>query len=141
SAPGALSIDVGFSEFRLPSGAALWVIGEGKGNVAGPFTDADNSKSRQLWTPIVRGDKARIELRVPANKRQFVKLQLGNVQQAFRDILASDVFSSAKSGSCNIDVACEEGNSWQDQINSVARYTFSGFLCTGQLIATTDAAE
>ncbi|MEZ5484539.1 MAG: hypothetical protein R3F01_05200 [Lysobacteraceae bacterium] len=138
AAPGALSIDVGFSEFRLPSGAALWIIGEGKGNVAGPFTDADNAKSRQLWTPIVRGDRARIELRVPASKRPFVRLQLGHVQQGFRDILAPDVFSSAKSGSCNVDVACEEGDGWRDQIDSVAHYSFTGFICTGQLIATPD---
>lgn len=138
SAPGALSIDVGFSEFRLPSGAALWLIGEGKGNVAGPFTDADNARSRQLWTPIVRGDRARIELRVPANKREFVRLQLGHVQQGFRDILDANVFSDAKSGSCNVDVACEEGDGWRDQIDSVAHYAFTGYICTGQLIATPD---
>ena len=145
SAPGALSIDVGFSEFRLPSGAALWLVGEGKGNAVGPFTDADNAKSRQLWTQVVQGDVARIELRVPAPMRRFVKLELGHVQQAFRDILDANVFNNAKSGSCNVDVACEDGDVWREQINSVARYTFSSggssFLCTGQLIATTSESS
>ncbi|MCB1561298.1 MAG: hypothetical protein KDI75_09415, partial [Xanthomonadales bacterium] len=147
SAPGALSIDVGFSQFRLPSGAALWLIGEGKGNVAGPFTDADNAKSRQLWTPVVSGDRARIELRVSEGKRDFVRLQLGRVQQAFRNILEADVFDNAKSGSCNVDVACEEGNAWREQIDSVARYTFTAaadnksYLCTGQLMATENLGD
>jgi lysyl endopeptidase len=47
----------------------------------------------------------------------------------------------AKSGSCNVDVACSQGNNWQDQMDSVGHYTFSksgsSFVCTGTLVANT----
>ncbi|MBK7042911.1 MAG: hypothetical protein IPH50_03930 [Rhodanobacteraceae bacterium] len=66
------------------------------------------------------------------------QLQLGilSVQQAYRSIESGDS-PFAKSGSCNVDVACPEGNNYRDQINAVARYSIGGGLCTGQLVNNT----
>ena len=39
------------------------------------------------------------------------------------------------SGSCNIDVVCDEGDDWRDEISSVAAYSLGGSLfCTGAMI-------
>ena len=52
-----------------------------------------------------------------------------------------DVQPALKSGSCNVDVICPEGDNWRDQIRSVGHYQFttggSAYVCTGSLINNT----
>lgn len=140
TAPDVRSLDFGFERFRLPAGAELWIVGAGRDNVQGPFTDADNPASGQPFhTPFVVGDSATIELVLPADRRAFVDLRLRSATRAYRDVLQP--WAVEKSGSCNVDVACPQGDAWRDQINSVGQYTFStggsSYVCTGQLVNNT----
>ncbi|HET6604867.1 MAG TPA: trypsin-like peptidase domain-containing protein [Xanthomonadaceae bacterium] len=137
SAPGAVALDFGFSHYRLAHGAELWIHGDGKGNRIGPFTDADNKRHGQFWTPRVLGDWAIIELAVPAAQRASTVLELGTVHQAYRDIFKPAPVDGAKSGSCNVDVVCPEGDAWRPQIRSVVLYTRGAGFCSGQLMNST----
>lgn len=145
-APGARGIDVSFSDYRLPAGAELWIRNRKGDAWHGPYTDAHNAADGRLFTPLLAGDTAVVELLVPEIKQAFVRLEIGTVTRAYRDVFP-DAFEkqvAAKSGSCNVDVACPEGNPWRDQINSVAHYTFQSggtFVCTGQLAATSNTAN
>lgn len=134
-ADNATSVDVGFARFRLPHGAELWFSDAERKVVHGPYTDADNPRAGGLSLPMVPGDQARLELVVSAEQRDFVTLELARVSQGYRGL---DGDASNKSGTCNLDTICNEGNAWRDQIRSVGRYTFSSggssFLCTGQLV-------
>jgi lysyl endopeptidase len=140
-APGAINLNFHFSKFRLPYGAELHIVAPDLKERLGPYTDADNTDFGEFWTPILDGERALIELWVPAEHGRL-QFELGGIQRGFLDPFMTTV---AKAGDCNIDVACPQGDPWRDQIRSVARYTFntgSGtFLCTGQLMATTDPAQ
>ena len=135
-APGALSIDLALKPFQLPEGAEVWLSDASGQRVRGPYTAADNPKSGEFWTPYVPGDVAFLEVLVPKARRDELRLGIMSVQQAYRSI-ESGVSPFAKSGSCNVDVACPQGNDYRDQINAVARYSVSGGLCTGQLVNNT----
>jgi lysyl endopeptidase len=135
-APGALSIDVAFKNFQLPDGAALYLTDSSGRFVRGPYTAADNPQSGEFWTPFVPGDVAFIELLVPAHQSKALDLELFNVNQAFRDIFTGDSLF-AKSGSCNVDSVCPQGDAHREQIRAVARISIGGGLCTGQLINNT----
>ncbi len=135
-APGALSIDVAFKNFQLPDGAALYLTDSTGRFVRGPYTAADNPRSGEFWTPFVPGDVAFVELLVPAHQHKALKLELFSVNQAFRDIFTGDSFF-AKSGSCNVDSVCPQGDGHREQIRAVARISIGGGLCTGQLINNT----
>lgn len=135
-APNARGIDLGFTRFWLPHGAALWLrSADGRGD-RGPFTDADNESHGQLWSPIVLGSSLTIELEVPHALRDAVQLELTRVNSVYRDFWNG---SSAKSGSCNVDVVCPAGDAWRDQIRSVAVYGLvgQGTFCTGELMNNT----
>jgi len=132
-APGALSIDVAFKPFHLPKGAALYLTDSTGRFLRGPYTDADNTASAEFWTPFVPGDVAYIELLLPAKQEHALQLQLSTVNQAFRDIFTGDSLY-AKSGSCNVDVVCSQGDTHREQIRAVARFSVGGGLCSGQLI-------
>ena len=144
----ANALDFSFSDFRLPRGAELIIRGAFKGQQLGPFTDRDNRPHGEFYTPMLAGERATLELRVPAERRAEVRLQLGGVSRAFRDPLGFDpaIASLLKSGSCNIDTICPQGDPWRPQIASVAHYSFrinSGVtaVCTGQLTADASRAN
>ena len=135
--PGATDLNFGFTRYRLPPGATLHVTGA-DGYHEGPYDHRDNETHGQLWTPVVPGDAAVIELLVPAEPEFEPKLELYHVGYGYRDLF--DLFPSPKQGACNNDVICPEGDPWRDQIQSVAVYGIGGStFCTGQMISNLQA--
>lgn len=140
---GATSLEFGFSRFRLPHGAVLTIRSADGGQALAPLTDADNpAGGGPLHTAMLQADAAVLELTLPADKREYLQLELDSASYGYRDPFAA---ARAKSGSCNIDTACPEGGDWHDQIASTAHYTFisgsSTYVCTGTLMDTGAAAE
>ncbi|MBK6726520.1 MAG: hypothetical protein IPG63_04545 [Xanthomonadales bacterium] len=135
-APGAVSIDLALAPFHLPAGAEAWLSDASGKFLRGPYTAADNPKFGEFWTPYVPGDVAYLEVLVPKAARGELQFGIKSVQQAYRSIESGDS-PFAKSGSCNVDVVCPEGNNYRDQINAVARYSVGGGLCTGELVNNT----
>ncbi len=140
SSPGAVSLNIGFSEYSLPEGANLTLYTGAGDELVGPFTADQNEEHGQFWTPILEGDQITLELIVPRTKRSAVQLKIGQVNHGFRSFkpAAKATASAAKSGACNVDIACEEGDDWRDQASAVGGYSFGGSIfCTGTLINNT----
>lgn len=136
----AVSLSVGFTRFQLPPGARLYLHGTGETAVHGPYTARD-ATAGQHWTPRVRGEDIVVELTVPSGRRPAVDVQIGAVVQGYRSLSSSETDAPAKSGSCNLDVACEEADPWREQVRSVGRYTYESdgftYLCSGALVNNT----
>lgn len=143
----ALSLNFGFSEYRMPAGGHLLVYPSGLPKGADPalvrtFTAADNEAHGQLWTPIVPGDHAVIEVVVPRAKADELKLRLTHVNHDYvgfgRLAREGRLTPQAVSGACNIDVICPQGDGHRDQIRAVGAYSRNGSLaCTGSLVNNT----
>ncbi len=135
SADGAQSLSFGFDDVFLPAGTRLFVYDESHQQVLGPYTDRDNKSHGQLWTPIIEGDTAFIEINVPSKMKPYLRFNIHSVNHGYRSTKAT---AGQKSGSCNIDVVCPQGDAWRDEIRSVASYSFStggsSFVCTGSLV-------
>ena len=136
----AFSLSVGFSTFQLPPGARLYLYGPGDSTVHGPYSSLD-ATAGQHWTPLVRGEELILELKVPADRRDEVGLLVGKTVHAYRALSPQGSEPTAKSGSCNLDVACEEADPWRQQVRSVGRYTYETngmtYTCTGALVNNT----
>jgi uncharacterized repeat protein (TIGR01451 family) len=145
ASPDAYSINLGFSRFRLPEGAALWLYPAGDAPHFRAFTAADNEAHGELWTPIVRGDEVVVELNLPATKPGFgydYELEIGQVNHAYRpfgiDKATLSAEDAARSGSCNVDVVCPEGNGYRDIIRGVGAYSVGGIdACSGSAVNNT----
>jgi hypothetical protein len=138
ASPAATELSFGFSRFRLPPGASLHIVSESEeGFFQGPYTAADNAAHGELWTAMVPGERAFVELFVPAAAEFAPELQLAAVSRGYRQLLAPPKFRGDQ-GSCNIDVICPDGDEWRDEIRAIARYTFVDgaltYLCTGNLV-------
>ncbi len=140
SSPGARLLDLAFDRLVLPPGAELTLSSADFGLIRGPITAADLDAVPGYRTAFVPGDIAVIEITAPADVFASVDASLASVVHGYRGLFDA-VEETAKSGSCNVDVACPLGNGWRNQIASVGHYTFSSggsaSLCTGQLVANT----
>lgn len=137
ASPGALTLNLGFTRYKMPVGGSLVVsTPDGKYGLR-PFTDADNESHGQLWTPVVKGDEVLVTVVLPSARRNDLVLELTSVGHDYRGFGASSV---DKSGSCNVDVVCPEGDGYRDIIRSVANISTGGSLfCTGGMINSVSA--
>ncbi len=138
--PGALSMNLGFSQYYMPAGGALFIYTPDYQQRLPAFTASDNEDHGQLWTPMLRGDAVVIEVNVPTAKRDFLRLKLGSVNHGYlgenlkRSLREAEILS----GSCNVDVVCSEGEAWDQQIRSVAAISVGGgIFCTGAALNNT----
>ena len=147
---GALSLNFGFTQYRMPAGGRLLVYPAGltrasiDSDAVPVFTAADNESHGQLWTQVVSGDQAVIEVVVPRAKAGELKLRLSRIGHDYlgfdRMVRRVQMASADKgtSGSCNVDVACPEGDAWRPQIRSSAAISTGGSLfCSGSLLNNT----
>lgn len=133
ASPDALSLNLGLGHYHLPEGAALRILDASGASPFRAFTAADNEDHGQLWTPIVPGDSLTLELTVPAPAANGVSLQLTSINHGYRGVGETPWF--AKSGSCNIDVICPQGDGWRNQMRSSAVLAFGGTtFCSGVLL-------
>ena len=144
TSPGAMSLNLGFTEYRLPKGGRLTLYPTDVKAFDDPrgvrvFTDQDNEDHGQLWTPVVVSDDIMVELVLPVESRHDYELVLGSVNRGYRffgENLAQ--MKEDKAGTCNVDVICAEGDAWRLEINSVGVITTGGALmCTGSMLNNT----
>jgi lysyl endopeptidase len=81
----ATDLNFGFGRFSLPEGATLHISAESEPYFQGPYTAEDNQPDGQLWTAVVPGGAAVLELFVPTQAEQDPQLLLTRVGTGFRD--------------------------------------------------------
>lgn len=133
----ATDLNFGFTHYRLPEGATLYVMCEDGSYYQGPYTAEDHTPEGQLWTAVVPGEAAIVELFVPAQAKEEPTLLLTQIAAGYRDFFHNPKGASTPKaeGTCNNDVICPVGDPWRNEIRSVAVYTVDGaWTCTGTLI-------
>lgn len=134
TAPTAVSLNFGFSNFYLPQGAKLSIYSADHSQFIRSFTAQDNNVNNQLWTPVIMSDDVVIELTAPEEVVKDVQLELTHIGQGFRTFAER----TQKSGDCNIDVACRDSRGWENEVNSVGVISTGGSsFCTGFMVNNT----
>ncbi|MBL6989411.1 MAG: trypsin-like peptidase domain-containing protein [Bacteriovoracaceae bacterium] len=133
-ADNAVSLNFAFFDFNMSKNSKLSIYSSDYKHAIRPFTHKDNNSSKQLWTPIILSNDVVIELYIPTDEIDFVSLKFARINQGYRTFSQS----TDKSGSCNVDVVCTEGDEWRDEINSVAVISTGGTtFCTGFMVNNT----
>lgn len=136
---GARGVSLRFQPFAPPEGAELRVYDRDGVLQFGPYTRAD-ATGGLLVTPMIAGETAIVELKHQADGPEAdTGIRLASATHHYRDLDASP---AAKSGSCNVDVACPAADPYRDLVRSVARISFQSgggtFVCTGSLVNNTN---
>ena len=130
SAAGAIHVNIGFAEYRMPPMGSLLIRGETSELM---FTYADNKPHGELWTPVIMGSSLVLEVSLPAGiSRDALSLQIKSINSGFTGFGAS---KTQKSGACNVDVKCPDGDGWEQEIAAVGVYSVEGVLgCSGTMV-------
>ncbi|MGH8528475.1 MAG: trypsin-like serine peptidase [Nevskiales bacterium] len=143
----AKSLHLRFEDLTLPADAQLFVYSPGGADVRGPYTAADLTSERKLWTPIVRGEELVIELVTPSATKEQVGFRITNVYFGFEEFWKQEE-APFKEGNCHIDVVCAAAAPYANEVRAVGRITFdiaggilgigaTTGLCSGQLLNNT----
>ncbi|MBI4717263.1 MAG: proprotein convertase P-domain-containing protein [Planctomycetes bacterium] len=135
SAPLAVSLNLGFRHYSMPPGGRLLIYSVDRRTVLPPFTDADNESHGELWTPPIIADDIIVEAVVPLAEERHLQLELSSINYGYRGF--GDL-RSEKSGACNVDVVCPEGDPWEAEIQAVGVISTGGStFCTGFMVNST----
>jgi hypothetical protein len=136
---GAKKMSIYYQNFYMPEGARLYVYNDSRTEALGAFTSKNNSEAREnagvFSTDHLSGDAQIIEYYEPKSARGQTSFSIFRVAHQFKDVLIDE------SESCQVDVVCPAGASWQNQIKGIVRVyvvigTSAGY-CSGTLINNT----
>jgi hypothetical protein len=137
--PDAVSLNLGFTRYHMPDGGHLFFYAADGSEVVRPFSADDNHDHGELWTPVIHHDEVIVEVTLPDESYiPQLELELGAINPGYRGFLAGPADGGERSGSCNVDVICPEGDLWRDQIKSSGVYTRNGsWTCSGAMVNNT----
>lgn len=141
--PGAVGVGLYFTGFHLPAGGELFIYSADKQHYIGAFTSQNNHPSGLFATEVVKGDKIIIEYSEPEFTMSGPAFTIAEVLFVYRPMPfpVKNSVASQRSGSCQVNTICPEGDNWRDQIKSVVKIMvktgLSSFWCTGSLINNT----
>ena len=128
SSPGAYGLGFNFSDFYLTPNAELYFYDEERTEYFGALTHFNNKEVEQLTTSIIKGSNIVMELSVPLEEIDDIRLYLDTVIHDFTDIMNYYNTLNSDREDCNINVICPEGDDWRDQINGVLRVSMEGWV-------------
>lgn len=146
---GAYSINFIFDEFYMPEGASLFIYNDDRSEVIGAFTELNNKPYGKFSTQPVSGSVVTLEYYEPEEVRDKGRMGISKVIHAYRNLFGKaeavrnkdrnggfETQDFGDSGSCNVNINCSQGNSWQDDKHAVAMVLLSDGTrwCSGSLI-------
>jgi hypothetical protein len=131
--PGAVSLSLVFSRFRLPEGAELFVHDDAGLHVLGAYTAQNNKDSGRFACEPLPADALTLEYREPANAAFAGELRFERVVQGYRPLQGS-LDAPAE---CYVGVKCPEAAGWELQVRAVVMVVIGSSVCSGSFLNTT----
>lgn len=143
SCHGAQAVGLNYNEIGLPAGADIFVYTPDQNFIIGALTSKEIPEHQKFATRPLSGDAVVIEYYEPENVVEQAVIDVSGLVYIYRGFEAqnSGNLKSALSGSCEVNVNCEEGLNWQKQKQAVVKIlTKVGskyFSCTGSVLNNT----
>lgn len=138
SSPGAKTINLTFDQYNLPEGATLHVYTPDRQHIIGAFTHLNNQADGQFATTLVRGDAVILEYFEPHDADFPGEINLTTVTHGYRGVNDYALQGFGDAGACNLNVACDASEGWEDQVRGVVMLVSgSNGFCSGSLINNT----
>ncbi len=134
---GAKALGFMFDEFNLTENSKLFIYSLDRSMYMGAFNAKNNNPSGSLATAVVKGESVVIELTVPNDEIEEIRLHLSIVTHDFLDLMNLHLEESADRVDCNDNVACSSANAWSDQVDSVVLVSGGGGVCSAAIVNNT----
>ena len=140
--PDALALGVNFENLLIPEGGELYFYTPDMTMVSGAFTYESNTPFGAFSSDFIKGDRMIIEYFSPAQTTDEPVLEISEIVYAYSNIWFNYDYTRDASWPCMINVACEEGDGWEDQIKGITKLSIKigmyYYWCSGSLINNTN---
>jgi len=134
-----------YNHFHIADNSVLYIYNKDHSMVLGGYTSANNKVSNLFATGTILGDEITIELLEPISDLGANAISLNQVSYVYRNAFPEqyNAFKSAggQSDPCQVNVACSEGDDWQDEEKGVVRILLTSNQgqgwCSGSLVNNT----
>ncbi|MDM8158366.1 PKD domain-containing protein [Labilibaculum sp. K2S] len=140
SSPGAYSLGLIFSKFRIPTGSQMFVYNKQSNRILGAYNEKNNKESGRFSVEPLQGDEITVEYIEPLHPDFIADIEIGSVLHDYKNIfnqLQGTESRLKSSGTCNVNINCPQGDEWQVEKQSVCHILYSGYIASGALINNT----
>jgi PKD repeat protein len=152
---GAVGLALYFNDFYLSPGDELFVYSADRSFLIGAFTELNNRDNKLFATEVVKGESVIVEFVQKIDNADASSFNISEVLVVYTPMTFYDsnfnttgeaeqrsrLDINGDSGECEVNVKCEEGDNWRDQINGVVRIMAkngtTAFWCTGSIMNNT----
>lgn len=142
-APDAIALLLYYSDFYIPKGGKLFIYNIDKSQVLGAYTNRTHPKNGRFATELIAGDEIILEY-VPAPSEEQPAIRINGVGYGYNHLYVVADRGSRRgelSGSCMVNINCEEGDEWQLQkkgvCHTIQKIGNQSFICSGSLVNNT----
>jgi PKD repeat protein len=140
---GARAIGLNYNALRLPAGTDIFVYTPDREYVIGALTSDEIPENQAFTTRPIAGEEIVLEYYEPEFVNKSALINISGLVYIYRGFESPEPANekSLSSGSCEVNVNCEEGQNWQNQKQGVVKIlTKIGsryYYCTGMLMNNT----
>ena len=132
----ALNISIQFNKFQLSENSILSIYTTNE--ITDSITTKENNKNKIWATRVYQGNTLRLVLKIPTSEIKQSLLIISTIYLGYKNYgLSSEFGSPGASNSCQPNVACPAGLSWENERNAVALINANGGWCSGALVMNT----
>lgn len=143
-AKDAIALMLSFRDFYIPENGKLFIYSSDKTHLIGAFTHHTNPPTKEYATEFLAGDKIILEYEAGISENEHPRIAIDAVGYGYNHLHVSRTIADTgpgTSGSCMVNINCEEGEAWQTEKNGVCQMTLPIgnyiYICSGALVNNT----
>lgn len=143
-AKDAIALMLIFRDFYIPENGKLFIYSSDKTHLIGAFTHHTNPPTKEYATEFLAGDKIILEYEAGISENEHPRIAIDAVGYGYNHLHVSRTMADTgpgTSGSCMVNINCEEGEAWQTEKNGVCQMTLPIgnyiYICSGALVNNT----
>lgn len=143
-AEDAVAIMLYYKDFYIPEGGKLFIYSVDKSQLLGAYTHRTHPSGGFFATEFVGGDELILEYVASNTSEETPRICINEIGYGYNTSALREfcgVTTYASSGSCMVNINCEEGDAWQNEKKSVC-YTVQkigskSYICSASLMNNT----
>lgn len=143
-AKDAIALMLSFRDFYIPENGKLFIYSSDKTHLIGAFTHHTNPPTKEYATEFLAGDKIILEYEAGISENEHPRIAIDAVGYGYNHLHVSRTMADTgpgTSGSCMVNINCEEGEAWQTEKNGICQMTLPIgnyiYICSGALVNNT----
>lgn len=143
-AKDAVAIMLYYKDFYIPEGGKLFIYSTDKSQLLGAYTHRTHPSGGLFATEFVGGDELILEYVTSDISEEAPRIHISEIGYGYNTAALREfcgITTRATSGSCMVNINCEEGDAWQNEKKSVCytiqRIGSKNYICTASLMNNT----